>query len=582
MKRFVFGAVAIGLLLMGGQAAQAARTASTDNFTITKYEARLELGRDAEHRSRLMVVERITADFPPRQNHGLSKEFVRKYNGHPTDLRVTSITDETGKQLEHHWEGDTLRIGNKNTYVKGVKTYVITYQQRDVTRRYADTAKDEFYWNVIGQQWRVPIQRAAISVSIDPALVGQIQTDMQCYMGYYGSKQRCRVEREGGEFQVVISDGLPVAHGVTMAIGFAPGTFAEYQASLKERLIAAWQMAQKVMAFLTAPVALLLWWVQRRLVGRRHEIGTIVAEYIPPRQRSVTAVAQLPFWGRTMRGSTNVAQLLDLAVRHYVALKEVRPKTFWRSAEYEIEITKSITQLQPEEKELLIDMFDGTPRVGRRLNFKSLKNDYQYAHRLQDNDKKVRQLLEEYGLIAPRAKHRRALRWLMVVCGVAALVTVSPIGAGWVIAAFVLSRRPAVTDEGLVLKRYVEGLKLYIGAAEEERLNMLQSPEGAEKVGAIDSDAARIKLYERLLPYAVLFGQEKQWTQELGRYYEKVGAQPEWYTGNGAFNAAVFAAGMGSLSSAAGSTFDSSSSSGGSGGDGFSGGGGGGGGGGGW
>lgn len=116
---------------------------------------------------------------------------------------------------------------------------------------------------------------------------------------------------------------------------------------------------------------------------------------------------------------------------------------------------------------------------------------------------------------------------------------------------------------------------------------MLQSPEGAAKVGeSVDPHNTRqlIKLYERVLPYAVLFGQEKQWASELGAYYESASERPDWYSGSSTvFNAVVFSAALdGFVNSAATYAAGSSSSSSGAGGGGSSGGGGGGGGGGGW
>ena len=50
---------------------------------------------------------------------------------------------------------------------------------------------------------------------------------------------------------------------------------------------------------------------------------------------------------------------------------------------------------------------------------------------------------------------------------------------------------------------------MYIGVAEEERIKMLQSPEGAEKVASVSSVSDNdqlVKLYEKVLPYAILFG----------------------------------------------------------------------------
>jgi uncharacterized membrane protein YgcG len=142
-----------------------------------------------------------------------------------------------------------------------------------------------------------------------------------------------------------------------------------------------------------------------------------------------------------------------------------------------------------------------------------------------------------------------------------------------------------LTDKGLELRRHLLGLKTYIQVAEKDRIAMLQSPEGVEKIGAtIDPENTKkmINLYEKVLPYAVLFGQEKQWNQQLGQYYESAGASPDWYSGNTAFNAAVFSSAMTSFNTATSYATATSSSSGGSSGGGSSGGGGGGGGGGGW
>jgi uncharacterized membrane protein len=91
-----------------------------------------------------------------------------------------------------------------------------------------------------------------------------------------------------------------------------------------------------------------------------------------------------------------------------------------------------------------------------------------------------------------------------------------------------------------------------------------------------------VKLYERVLPYAILLGAEKEWSKRLGDYYQQTQASPDWYTGTTAFNAAVFTSTLHNFSQASSYSAGSSSSSGGSSGGGFSGGGGGGGGGGGW
>jgi uncharacterized membrane protein YgcG len=94
-----------------------------------------------------------------------------------------------------------------------------------------------------------------------------------------------------------------------------------------------------------------------------------------------------------------------------------------------------------------------------------------------------------------------------------------------------------------------------------------------------------VKLYEKLLPFAVLFGVEDQWSRVLAIHYTDSSVTPDWYIGNGAFNTALFIGSLSSLSDAVTTSTTpistgGGSSFGGSFGGGFSGGGGGGGGGG--
>ncbi|MFT4030207.1 MAG: DUF2207 domain-containing protein [Protaetiibacter sp.] len=173
-----------------------------------------------------------------------------------------------------------------------------------------------------------------------------------------------------------------------------------------------------------------------------------------------------------------------------------------------------------------------------------------------------------------------------------ALAVVVPL-VGVQIVAILSSRRDPLTPDGAEYREQLLGLRDYIRLAEADRLRVLQSPSGAERAqieSPVDpSDTAQLlRLNEKLLPYAILFGLEKQWVQQLGQY--STGSTPAWYTGTdfGRFDSGF--AGMSSYLSAGGgfgsgpswSSLGGSSSSGGADGGGSSGGGGGGGGGGGW
>jgi uncharacterized membrane protein len=91
-----------------------------------------------------------------------------------------------------------------------------------------------------------------------------------------------------------------------------------------------------------------------------------------------------------------------------------------------------------------------------------------------------------------------------------------------------------------------------------------------------------VELFEKLLPYAIVMGVEKEWADQFKNIYSQ---PPEWYSGNiTSFNAGYLAGSLNSgFNSAVNASFSPPSNSGSSGfGGGFSGGGGGGGGGGGW
>jgi uncharacterized membrane protein YgcG len=191
------------------------------------------------------------------------------------------------------------------------------------------------------------------------------------------------------------------------------------------------------------------------------------------------------------------------------------------------------------------------------------------------------------GLIAASIGHTWLSSALKADSGWMALATVLVIALSLV--AWRVATPPyRLTAKGAELRDHLRGLRLYIQLAEADRIRVLQAPATAERIDVNDRSAV-IALYEKLLPYAMIWRVEKQWIAELEQNYEVTQA-PDWYDGTGnlagvAFLTSVVGTGhfatTPSPSSSSGS-YSGSSSSGGSSGGGFSGGGGGGGGGGGW
>jgi len=580
---YLFLATLVASVLLTPSAAHAA----VNDFEITRYDMKLELARDEENRSTLRTSETITANFPAKdQNRGIERAIPKEYDGHGVSLNIESVTDETGASLEYSTNDDDngnkiVRIGDEDTYVHGEQTYVLTYTQRDVTKETDELA--EFYWDLNGTGWKVSIREFNAEIKVSDELMGAYRQSA-CYQGGAGADDRCELRAgEPGSYSVS-AGGLLAGENVTVALGFTSGTFAPYEQSLAERLAIIWSIGLVVTGVVGLGLMIYASVRWSSWKNRKREIGTVVPEYIPPSSASVTTSAEVLDAPRT----TLSAQLIDLAVRHYLKIYETKEKSAWMPAEYTLEIVKDITSLRPEEQELLRDLFENEVNVGQKLEMKKLRNNTSLYTRMQDNPEKLRKLVRgEYGLRKQKPEQTKwftKLFWWMFAFS---LLTLSPVLLLFAVSVYALGRTLwPLTDEGLMLRRYLEGLKLYIGVAEQERLKMLQAPETAEKVGGASEESPEklVKLYEKVLPYAILFGQEKEWGAQLGRYYESLQQQPDWYAGNSnvAFTAVAMSSALSSFNTATSYTSASSSSGGGSGGGGSSGGGGGGGGGGGW
>jgi uncharacterized membrane protein YgcG len=189
----------------------------------------------------------------------------------------------------------------------------------------------------------------------------------------------------------------------------------------------------------------------------------------------------------------------------------------------------------------------------------------------------------QWGAIAVAAAGLALGIWAVASGRISAIPALVAVSFGAVLVAiscfYTFSKHTVLTPEGARTYEYLEGVKEFIRVAEEDRLRMLQSYRGAER--RQDGDVDVIHLYERLLPYAMLFGMEDEWGDVLERAYTRAQHGPAWIGDPSSLALRVYLTSF-MTSSHAAATYSApstatSSSAGGSFGGGFSGGGGGGG-----
>ncbi|CAM5423915.1 DUF2207 domain-containing protein [Leifsonia shinshuensis] len=573
-----------------------AAPSGVQDFTFASFDGDYRLGRDAGGHSTLTTVETLVARFPETdQNHGIRRQLVEDYDGHPTDLQVVSVTDQHGTPRAYTSASDhgirTLTIAAPG-FVHGEQTYVITYRQTNVTRYFADTRNDEFYWDTNGTAWAQPFDRVTATVHLGPGLAAALQGEPSAYRGAQGSTQAATVERTGDGFRFS-ADRLGPGENLTFAIGFVPGTFTPRADGLFDTGWGFAAVAGLLLGILTLVAAIV---VRVRLLRDAPGRGIIVPEYVPPKEGLLLSA--------DLAGDTKkavAAQTLDLAVSGRVRVLE--SKGFLGKPSYTLELVsteasgrQALRDPHPtaDELQFLQALFGESVVPGATLALGSSNS--RVARAIAALLKRVHADATGYGYrtSGPRGPVRAVVLTGLVATALAAagsvLCIVGVYGGAvpfailigsillFIASAALVSRSP-LTSTGTALREYVDGLRMYVRLAEADRIRYLQSPQGAERVPvAVDDPREMLRLTERLLPWAVLFGDEKKWLAELGRFYEQTGEAPTWYSGQTAFSAAVLSQMVSGISSS--TTMASSSSSGGTGGGGFSGGGGGGGGGG--
>ncbi|MET0780202.1 MAG: DUF2207 domain-containing protein, partial [Microbacterium sp.] len=558
---------------------------STDvnDFSFESLDVQYTLGRAADGTSTLLVEERFVALFPDYdQNRGMRRSIPDSYQGAPLNPELVSITDGDGRPRPAETgseDGYFDMTSRADDYVHGTQTYVFTYTLENVARFFADTGVDEFYWDVNGTEWQQDFGRVSVRLVVPPELAESLTGAQACYVGYQGSGQTCEIttdaEEDGSATFAASAAPVFAYQTMTIAVAFEEGTFVPFDSSY---LASPWGWLNGIAGL--GVVAALIYAIVVRVRHLRDAPGrpTIIAEYTPPRE--VDALESAVLLGKTSKAIP--AEVLEQAVVGSIRIVEGDRK-FFGGVKLRAQLIDP-SRADGDGRLLLSGLFPYL-RPGDEYEFGS--TDTRFSSAAQNILKIANEELGRRGLRRNVPKSARALPVLAAI-GAGALVFLtamaafgaavdSPIPILLIVASGVvlfiviglISRKP-LTAAGAEVRDHLEGLKEFIEWAEADRIRMLQSPTGAERVRIDPSDPAQmLKLYEVLLPYAVVFGQEKQWAEHLAVLYGPENS-PGWYSGSHGFSAGSFASGIGSLSA---SSASSSSTSGGSGGGGSSGGG---------
>lgn len=529
---------------------------------IRDFHVEILISKDAS----ISVEEDIEYDFGYELRHGIFREIpykyqidsLRNYNLRMDVYRVTDFKDKPYKYRVSREGGNVVvKIGDPDREITGVHGYKIGYMVERAIVFFKD--HDELYWNVTGNGWRIPIRKASARVYIE----GETPKDIKatCYTGGFGSRsQDCtfNITQNGVEFNA--SRGFSPGEGLTIVIGLPKGVLRE-PSSLQK---ASWFISDNwfySLPFLTLFFISYIWYTR----GRDPEgKGIIPVRYEPPKDLTPAEAGTLMDERADIIDITST--VIDLAVRGYIKIQEVETTRFVFFSDRDYKLIKlkepGAGELKEHEKRVFSGMFSG---ANKEVMVSDLKDKF-YTH-LPGIKKALYGELISGGFFPTNPENiRNVFKWVGIGIMIVAFFIVSHLGMKIsliVSGAFILifSRfMPKKTRKGSLAKEEILGFREFIERAEADRIERLAKDDPT--------------LFDRVLPYALVFELGDRWAEAFRDMYK---SPPSWYDSpryRGSFSPNIFVNDIGRSLSVMSSAFVSAPrSSGSAGGSGFSGGG---------
>ncbi len=609
------------------------RVAQTGALTVTETIAVVSEGDEIRHG----IFRVIPTEYTDRQGARVHVGFdvlSATRDGHDEPYSVDSVDS-----------GERVKIGNPDVLVApGPHVYTLSYATNRQIGFFADY--DELYWNVTGNFWNFPIDRAEATIAL-PA--GARIRQFSFYTGPVGSTaQNAKAERiSDSEISFATTAPLELGGGLTVAVGFSKGAvLPPSKEELRQQFIR--DNASAIAALAGVAMLLIYFFVVWYAHGRDPRRGVIVPLFAPPKDFSPAAVRFVHRMAYDRK--SYAASLVDMAVKGYLKISEAHEAyTLTRTGKGEGECglahgevavanklfsQRDTIDLEQSQHSLIAQSISALKT--------SLRNEYERVYfvtnlqwfvaglailavaavaaaLLSDNAAAAGFILlwlSGWSIGTSVLVHRAYEAWLGVVAGpgsrilnifgalfttafalpfvgglvfglVGLATAIAPLASLTLVAGGIASYvfyhlLKAPTLAGAKIYDEIAGFRMFLVTAEKDRLEALNPPQITPAV------------FERFLPYAIALDCENAWSRKFEAEAAAAGmtAQarsdaytPLWYSG-GSFarlGAAGFAGALGaSMASAAASAATAPGSSSGSGGGGSSGGGGGGGGGGGW
>jgi len=475
-----------------------------------------------------------TFDVIEKQTYSLSGDFGFFYRDiELKDLDHISnveVFDSDGNKLSNYtkeYNGNRLHIQwdfPRRNYDKELKSWTIKYKVHGGLGFFDDY--DELYWNAIFQDRDVNVERAKVSVYL-PEGVNKEDIFTRMFVGKLGDKNEYSnyvVDNPVIDNPVIFSGkNVQPREYLTIVVSWPKGFIEKpllYRNQLINLIILFVAILFPIIVFIKA---FRKWWKY----GKDPKVRkTVIAHYRPPNGLSPAVLEVLIKQTPEVKGI--LATVVNLAVRGYIRIVEKENKIlFFTTKEYVFEKLKSEVDLRPFEQKIMRSLFKGKNTVSST----ELKN--KFYKEINDIKKAIYKEVAETDLFNGNIEEIRSKSSRIYFIGLISSVVIFfifmmivlllglsfyiPQGlillvgsvVSCVIGLVFSYQMPVLTPQGLESKWKALGFMTYLHTAERFRI-------GAET----------LETFSEFLPYAMIFGVEKQWAQRFSNFsYQDQG----WY-----------------------------------------------------
>ncbi len=563
----------LAIILLSPHLAQAREISRITDWYVNDFQTIIQVQKD----SSLLIEEKIVADcgnLP--EKHGIFRILplqTKTENGIiKTSIDLISITDFSGNKIPHSATTDnfnhtiTFKIGDPNKAVRGENEYKITYSAKNAIRSQNNNF-DELYWNLLGNFWDLEIDKFSTDI-IFPAGINQSNSRVYLYSGDLGTNKNLLADYEWTNDNVLhirSKQTLTPRQEITASVAFPKGIIIPHKQGLAELY------GNYIWLLIPILVFILSFWIWNKYGKDPRVDKTVIPEFEIPENLTPMEMGIMIKNG-SFSDSLITATIVDLAVKKHITIEDIPKKGIFGKQDFRLKKTGNKTSALNKSESIMIDkIFGSNPEI----LLSKLKNNF--YKELPAIKKAGIENLKNKNLIYGKGLALKGwfifLAMIMIFGGFAIIakgnfwLAVSIIASAIIIGVFGVLM-PKRTQSGAELNWRIKGFKLYMETAEIYRARFNEKE----------------NIFEKFLPYAIMFGITKLWIKKMEEIYGKeyfADYHPGWYVGTAManFNADSFSSQISNLSSGITSNIGTTSGASGSGG---AGGGGGGGGGGGW